>query len=488
MEIKRKIKFGTDGWRDIIADNFTFENVRLVAFAIGKHLIDSKQSQKGIFIGFDNRFLSEDFALQAGYALSSLGIKIFLSKESVPTPITAFMVLDLKLDGAIMITASHNPPKYNGIKFIPHYGGPAEDSITKEIEKNLNLYIDKEQEVPLLKKYEDFLKEIFLVSDYRNYKKHLFEIIDTDLIKRADLRVAADVMFGAGSHVFPEILSNDLGLETKILNDTKDAFFGGKLPDPSSKNLENLKNEILENSFEIGLALDGDADRFGIIDNRGVFISPNNVISLILYYLAEVKHIGGPQYKAVRSVATTHLIDKICLKYKINIVETPVGFKYVGKEMQSGGTVIGGEESGGLSIIGHIPEKDGILACLLLLEIQSYLKLHKNSLSLSMYLENIYKELGNFYTERIDMHVPLEKMAVIAEYFKNLSGLSIKNIKITEILTKDGVKLLLDNKSWFLIRASGTEPLIRCYIETRDMLFFEILKNYLTEQIEVLKK
>ena len=141
MEIKRKIKFGTDGWRDIIADNFTFENVRLVAFAIGKHLIDSKQSQKGIFIGFDNRFLSEDFALQAGYALSSLGIKIFLSKESVPTPITAFMVLDLKLDGAIMITASHNPPKYNGIKFIPHYGGPAEDSITKEIEKNLNLYI-----------------------------------------------------------------------------------------------------------------------------------------------------------------------------------------------------------------------------------------------------------------------------------------------------------------------------------------------------------
>jgi alpha-D-glucose phosphate-specific phosphoglucomutase len=488
MENKRKIKFGTDGWRDIIADNFTFENVRLVAFAIGKYLLENNLTKKGIFIGYDNRFLSEDFALQAGYALSSLGIKIFLSKESVPTPITAFMVLDLKLDGAIMITASHNPPKYNGIKFIPYYGGPAEDLITKEIEKNLNSYIDKVQEVPLLKKYEDFLKETILVSDYKEYKKHIFKIIDIDLIKKADLKVAADVMFGAGSHILSEILCLDLNLKSKIFNNTRDAFFGGKLPDPSAKNLENFKNEVLENSFEIGLALDGDADRFGVIDNRGVFISPNNVISLILYYLAEVKQFNGLQYKAIRSVATTHLIDEICLKYKINIFETPVGFKYIGKEMQNGNVIIGGEESGGLSIIGHIPEKDGILACLLLLEIQSYLKLKKNNLSLSQYLENIYEEFGDFYTERIDMHVPIEKMTIIAEYFKNLSGSSIKNIKITEILTKDGVKLLLENKSWFLIRASGTEPLIRCYVETRDRLFFELLKNYINDKIEILKK
>ena len=488
MDNKRKIKFGTDGWRDIIADSFTFENVRLVAFAIGKYLIDKDLTKKGIFIGYDNRFLSEDFALQAGYALSSLGIKIFLSKESVPTPVTAFMVLDLKLDGAIMITASHNPPKYNGIKFIPYYGGPAEDSITKEIEKNLNFYIDFEKEMPLLKKYEDFLKEIILISDYKKYKKHLFEIIDIALIKKADIKVAADVMFGAGSRILSEILGVDLGLKSKIFNNTRDAFFGGKLPDPSLKNLENLKNEILKNSFEIGLALDGDADRFGVIDSQGVFISPNNVISLILFYLAEVKNLTGSKFKAVRSVATTHLIDEICLKHKINIIETPVGFKYVGKEMQSSNVLIGGEESGGVSIIGHIPEKDGILACLLLLEIQSYLKLQKNNLSLSQYLEKLYKEFGNFYTERIDLKVPLGKMTVIAEYFINLSGSSINNIKITDILTKDGVKLLLDNKSWFLIRASGTEPLIRCYIETRDKLFFEFLKNYIIDKIESLKK
>lgn len=487
MDNKRKIKFGTDGWRDIIADSFTFENVRLVAFSIGRYLIDTGLNKKGIFIGYDNRFLSEEFALQAGYALYSMGISVFVSKVPVPTPVTAFMVLNLKLNGAIMITASHNPPKYNGIKFIPYYGGPAEDSVTKEIENNLNSYIDSKADLPLLKEYEKFLQEITLISDFEQYKKHLFDVIDTELIKKADLKVAADVMFGAGSDIFSEIIDKDLKLKSKIFNNTRDAFFGGRLPDPSAANLENLKNEIFKNSFDIGLALDGDADRFGVIDGKGVFITPNNVIALILYYLAEVKDIKGPYFKAVRSIATTHLIDEICRKYQIIPVETPVGFKYIGKEMRSGKTVIGGEESGGLSIIGHIPEKDGILACLLLLEIQSYLNAQKNILSLSEYLETIYGEFGNFYSERIDLKVPVGKMGIITKYFKNLSGSSINNIKITEIFNKDGVKLLLDNKSWFLIRASGTEPLMRCYIEAREKIFFEILKNFIINKIESLK-
>jgi len=484
----KKIKFGTDGWRDIIADSFTFENIRLVAFAIGKYLIDNGLNKKGIFIGYDNRFLSEDFALQAGYAMSGMGIKSFISKESIPTPVTAFMVLNLKLDGAIMITASHNPPKYNGIKFIPHYGGPADDSITKEIEKNITLYLEGKQDIPELKSYNDFLKEADFISDFSKYKEHLFEIIDIDLIKKSDIKVVADTMFGAGSAILSEILKNDLNLKVKIFNNYRDAFFGGKLPDPSSKNLESLKNEVLKNSFEIGIALDGDADRFGVIDREGIFISPNNVISLILFYLASVKNINGKNYKAVRTVATTHLIDEICRKYEISVIETPVGFKYIGKEMQNRDVVIGGEESGGLSILGHIPEKDGILADLMLLEIQSYLKLFKDDISLSQYLEKIYQEFGNFYTERIDMEVPLERMNSIAQYFINLDGASINNVKITEILTKDGVKLILSNKSWFLIRASGTEPLIRCYIESRDKEFFNSLKNYVVEKIGNLKK
>jgi phosphomannomutase len=398
------------------------------------------------------------------------------------------MVLNLKLDGAIMITASHNPPKYNGIKFIPHYGGPADDSITKEIEKNITLYLEGKQDIPELKSYNNFLKEAGFISDFSKYKERLFEIIDIDLIKKSDIKVVADTMFGAGSAILSEILKNDLNLKVKIFNNYRDAFFGGKLPDPSSKNLESLKNEVLKNSFEIGIALDGDADRFGVIDREGIFISPNNVISLILFYLASVKNINGKNYKAVRTVATTHLIDEICRKYEISVIETPVGFKYIGKEMQNRDVVIGGEESGGLSVIGHIPEKDGILADLMLLEIQSYLKLFKNDISLSQYLEKIYQEFGNFYNERIDMEVPLERMNSIAQYFINLDGASINNVKITEILTKDGVKLILSNKSWFLIRASGTEPLIRCYIESRNKEFFNSLKNYIVEKIENLKK
>ena len=486
--MKKKIKFGTDGWRDIIADSFTYENVRLVAFAIGKYLIDSGFKEKGIFIGYDNRFLSENFAIQAGYALSSMGLKTLISEESVPTPVSAFMVLDLKLDGAIMITASHNPPQYNGIKFIPYYGGPAGDLITGEIEKNLSFYMENEYKIPSLINYEDFLSNIIYISDFSGYKKQLFKIIDIELIKRSNLKIIVDTMFGAGSRVLPEILQIDLNLNTKVINNYRDAFFGGKLPDPSENNLKDMKKDLLENSFDIGISVDGDADRFGIIDRKGVFINPNNVIAMILYYFASSKDFKGRSYKAVRTVATTHLIDEICNKYDINLIETPVGFKHIGKEMLSGNVLIGGEESGGLSVLGHIPEKDGILADMLLLEIQSYLNFNKNSISLSQYLDDIYKKFGEFFSERIDMKVPIEKMNFIVEHFKNLKGSVINNVKINEILTKDGVKLLLDNKSWFLIRASGTEPLIRCYIESREKEFFGNLRNFIVNRIDNLKK
>ncbi|MCE5330400.1 phosphoglucomutase/phosphomannomutase family protein [bacterium] len=486
--MEKKIKFGTDGWRDIIADSFTYENVRLITFAIGKYLIDNGFKEKGIFIGYDNRFSSEDFALQAGYALSSMGIKIFISKESVPTPVSAFMVLDLRLDGSIMITASHNPPKYNGIKFIPHYGGPAGDSVTREIEKNLSFYMNNGKEIPSLINYNDFLSNIVYVSDFSVYKEKLFKIIDTELIKKSDLKIIVDTMFGAGSKILPEILKDDLNLNIKVLNNYRDAFFGGRLPDPSENNLKAMKKDLLENSFDIGIAVDGDADRFGIIDRDGIYISPNNVIAMILYYLTSSKNLKGGAYKVVRTVATTHLIDEICSKYKINLIETPVGFKHIGREMLNGDVIIGGEESGGLSILGHIPEKDGILADMLLLEIQSYLNINNNGKSLSEYLDDIYKEFGRFFNERIDMEVPVKKMSFIVEYFKNLKDSTINNIKINEILTKDGVKLLLENKSWLLIRASGTEPLIRCYVEAREKEFFNDLKNFIVSKINDLKK
>ncbi|MDD3520063.1 MAG: phosphoglucomutase/phosphomannomutase family protein [Actinomycetota bacterium] len=479
-----KIKFGTDGWRDIIADNFNFENLAIVVNSIAKYLKEKKENKNGIFIGYDNRFLSEEFASYSAKILSAYNFKVFLSEKSVPTPVTAFNVIDMKLDGALMITASHNPPKYSGIKFIPDYGGPATDSITSNIEKNISYFITNRKALKNSSEYID--ENITILNDYPKYHEQIKKIIDFGLIKKAGLKIAADMLYGAGINIFPDILDELSVNEIRVLNNKRDAFFGGKLPDPSEKNLTELRKIILEKKFDIGLALDGDADRFGVIDSEGVFLSPNNVISLIFYYLCSVKRHRSNNLKAVRTVATTHLIDEICKKFNIDLIETPVGFKYIASEMLRHNVLIGGEESGGLSIKGHIPEKDGIAANLLMVEIQSYLKTHLNGISLSEYLKNINKELGYFYNERIDMEVPREKMEYIINNFKEMKNKLIENVKISNILTKDGVKLVLENNAWVLLRLSGTEPLIRCYIESRDNGFFNIFKQYIIKFINSL--
>ena len=483
--LESNIKFGTDGWRAVIAREFTFDNLRLVAQAIGQYLKDESFDKKGIFIGYDNRFLSEEFGLEAGKVLSSMGFKIYIAEEAIPTPVTAFMVRDLKLDGALMITASHNPSRYNGIKFIPYYGGPALSGITENIEKNLKKIADGSDKKVDIHSIDNKSLEskISTISDFNNYKKSLLSLLDVDLIKNSGLKVTVDTMNGAAFHIMPDILKNDLGLEIDVLNGDRDPLFGGKLPDPSEKNLSDLKVAMVENSSDIGLALDGDADRFGVIDRKGVFLNPNNIISLCLYYL-----LSSRKYKkddsVVRTVATTHLLDAICKKNNINLIEKPVGFKYIGKEMLNGKIIIGGEESGGLSIKDHIPEKDGLIANLLLLEIQAYLKNKYGSFYISDYLEKIYEEFGTFYNTRLDLDVPEKRKDVIIEYFSGLEDHKLEKRVVRELLNIDGTKVIFDDGSWVLIRASGTEPLIRCYIESTDKDFFEILKDFVNKNID----
>ncbi len=482
----KNIKFGTDGWRAVIAEDFTFENVKLVALAIADYLKKSNRDKKGVLVGYDNRFLSKEFSKQAGYALSSKGLRVYLSKESVPTPVVAFMLRELNLDGAIMITASHNPPEYNGIKFIPYYGGPAGDKITKEIEKNLTkLIVDKNTNIvdfkdTEIKRFEDNFK---YVSNLDSYKIKIQKMVDEDLIKKSNLKLIADTMHGSGSKVLPEILKDNLELEAKILNNDRDPLFGGMLPDPSESNLDLMKNEILKNNLDLGVALDGDADRFGVIDGKGIFISPNNVIPMILYHLLKTRKFDHSDI-AVRTVATTHLIDEICRKNKIKLLETPVGFKYIGMEMLNNNVIIGGEESGGLSIKNHIPEKDGILAGMLLIEVQSFLKKNYGKKYLSDYLNEIYNEFGTFYNTRIDIKIPTDKKGSIIEFFFSQKNKLICGRKVTDIIDKDGVKLLIENKSWILIRPSGTEPLIRCYIEAIDKTYFEAIKDFVKQNIK----
>ncbi len=476
--MSKNIKFGTDGWRSIIADDFTFSNVALVTRAICEHLIEKSLNKKGIFIGYDNRFLSEEFADCSADVLKNAGINVFVASESVPTPVAAFMVRQMGLDGAFMFTASHNPPKYNGIKFIPDYGGPADQEVTKSIEKKLSLLLSGKK---FNQKNEKGSKSY--VSDFKRYVDKLMGIIDQNLIKKSRPGVGLDTMFGAGSRILPQILEEELSLDPVVLNNWRDPLFGGSLPDPSQKNLSMLLRIVKEKGLDIGIALDGDADRFGVIDGKGVFINPNNVISLILYYLTETGRYSNNDI-AVRTLATTHLIDEICMHNNMGVVETPVGFKHIGKEMLKGNVLVGGEESGGLSVKGHIPEKDGLLANLMLLEIQSYLKLKGKGPYLSDYLSEIYKKFGTFYNLRMDLEISQDKKADILDFFNNLGKKGLEGNAVKEVNRIDGVKLLFEkHKSWLLARPSGTEPLIRCYIETTDKTFFDLLQKFVKKNI-----
>ena len=480
-----KIKFGTDGWRAVIAEDFTFENLGYVVEAISLHLKQSNRWQKGIFIGYDNRFLSDYFASHCSKILIKNGIRPYLPDTSVPTPAAAYMIKELDLDGALMITASHNPAKYSGIKFIPYYSGPAEDGIKKEIEKNLETVITgSHKNIPGANNGSTFLAPV-TVSDFSGYKTKLLELVDTSLIKEMRPRVTADAMFGSGGNIFREIINNGLGLDALFKNDYRDTLFGGKLPDPSRNNLANLKDMVLKNKMDIGLALDGDADRFGIIDGKGNYISPNNAIAIILYYLAENKRYETGDI-AVRTIATTHLIDEIAASNNIGILETPVGFKYICNAMLKGNVVIGGEESGGLSIKDHIPEKDGLLADLLMLEIQAYLLKHQAGTYITDYLEGIYKKHGYFYSTRIDMEIPNDKKGKVIEFFMDLKGKTIDGNKVVSISDMDGARVTFANKSWVLVRASGTEPLIRCYIESMDKAYFDILQSFIKSSVKLI--
>ncbi|MCD4669889.1 MAG: phosphoglucomutase/phosphomannomutase family protein [Actinomycetia bacterium] len=478
------IKFGTDGWRAIIAREFTFDNLRLVVQSIGEYL-SGRSAGNGVFIGYDNRFLSEEFALEAGKVLSVMGHQVLISEEAIPTPVTAFMVRELGMSGGLMLTASHNPSQYNGIKFIPHYGGPADSDITNEIESNLkkiskavNQKICIDDTVSAADDYS-----IRYVSDFNRYRENLFSLFDIDMIKNSGLKVAADLMNGAAFNIFPDILKNHLQLKTVVLNDKRDPLFGGKLPDPSEENLQGLKKAMVDNDSDIGLALDGDADRFGVIDRRGVFLNPNNIISLCLYYLLNTRKYDSDDF-VVRTVATTHLMDSICDEKSIDLIERPVGFKYIGKEMLSGKVIIGGEESGGLSIKGHIPEKDGLLAHLMLLEIQAFLNDKYGNYYLSDYLNDIYAKFGTFYNTRLDIRIPENKKKEVIGYFSGLIGDKIDNINAVRLIDIDGTKIIFDDGSWILIRASGTEPLMRCYIESRDECFFGTLNDYVNNKVE----
>jgi phosphoglucomutase len=450
-----RITFGTSGWRGILCEDFVFENVKVVTQAIADHIAAQGDRDKGLIVGYDSRFMGERFASEAARVLTGAGIKTFLCQRDTPTPVIAFEILRRKTAGAINFTASHNPPEYNGIKFSPAWAGPALPETTRDIEERANAMLGEVcyKERPLDEAMRAGLLEE--IDPREPYLQSLAGKVDFAAIASLGT-VAVNPLYGTGRGYLEEPL---LGrqLRVQIVNAHRDPYFGGFPPEPSEKYIQDFINMVKgDPAIRLGIATDGDADRFGIVDEDGSFIEPNYVIALLLDYLVRVRGMKGG---VARSVATSHLIDAVARRHGIEVHETPVGFKYIGELISQDRIIIGGEESAGLSIRGHVPEKDGILACFLVAEMVA-----REGMSVRALLERLYSQVGRYVTKRENIHLTPEleeafpaRMAASPSMFAGL--------KVTTAVTIDGTKFILEDGSWLLFRKSGTEPVVRLYGE-----------------------
>ncbi|MDR1474159.1 MAG: phosphoglucomutase/phosphomannomutase family protein [Endomicrobium sp.] len=451
------IKFGTSGWRGIIADDFTYANVAIATQAIA-NLLKEQVSNASLIIGYDTRFMSEDFAKFSAEILAGNGIKALFCKRNTPTPVLAYNIINSKLSGGINFTASHNPYKYNGLKYSPDWGGPALPETTQKIEKFCFEIQSKDiKSIPFVEGIKDNLIELY--NPQSSYIKKIKDLVNFKALKKSKIKIAADVLHGTGAGYIDTLLDN-AGIKNITINKNRDTMFSSGAPEPSEKNLSELKDLVKKESYKLGFSTDGDADRFGIIDSDGTFITPNQVIPVLLYHLNKTRGWTGI---VARSVMTTHLIDKLAAKIGVSVEETPVGFKYIGDIMVNNPDkfIIGAEESGGLTIRGHVPEKDGILACLLMAEVVAMSKKSVKEL-----LKDIKKITGEVFTSRLNFQLQHEEMDAFREALKEKMPNSIAGMKIKRNITIDGHKFILDDNNWIGFRLSGTEPVVRLYAES----------------------
>jgi alpha-D-glucose phosphate-specific phosphoglucomutase len=460
------IKFGTSGWRGIIARDFTFDNVRLATQGIADYLNSELRTPNSelqgrkpvVILGYDTRFLGREFSLAAAEVLAANGLKPLLCNRDTPTPVIAHTIRHRKAAGGINMTASHNPAEYQGLKFSTSNGAPATPEVTKQIEANI---------VRLQSQNWSFKGAV--IGTYQcktfdprpDYFKQLHKLIDFAALKKAKLKIAVELEYGTGRGYLDTLLES-VGVPRggiTVFHGERDPLFGGHHPEPNAEGMADVSKFVRSGMAQIGLGLDGDADRFGIVDKDGTWLTPNQILALALYHLKKNRRWTGA---VVRSVVTSHQVDAVAELFGVKVHETPVGFKYIGALMESEPIIVGGEESGGLSVKGHVPEKDGILACLLMAELVATEKK-----SLGQILKELSKKIGEFYTDRINVSfAPEKKDALLSKL-----GSGLKNIgafEVEKFITTDGFKFLLPNREWVAFRASGTEPLIRCYIEAKS--------------------
>jgi phosphoglucomutase len=453
-----KIKFGTSGWRAIIADDFTFANVRLVTESICSYLKEQNSNQQTIIIGHDSRFMGETFSSVAAEIAKNKGFRVLVCDHPTPTPTISHAILTENACGGINFTASHNPPEYQGIKFSTADGAPALPEITKRIEE---IIVKR----PNLDDVEGGTIESY--DPRQAYLDDLKTKISFDVIAEANGRYAYDALYGTGRGYLDKVL-RDLGLEVETIHDWRDVTFGGKSPEPSEKQVGELIENVKSNSLTLGLATDGDADRFGVIDSSGAFITPNQLIAILLDYLAESR---GWSKGVARSVATSHFVDRVAKSRGLKVYETPVGFKFIGELINKDEIILGGEESAGLSIRGHFPEKDGILACLLAAEAVA-----ARGKSLTSQLLELESKVGKLESGRIGVKLTQEVSEKLKEKLAQ-EPTEIGGKKIVKINRMDGVKFIFADESWMLMRPSGTEPMVRIYAESESKNDLEELLN-----------
>ncbi len=444
------IRFGTSGWRAIIADDFTFDNVRLVTEAICSYLkTRSDVSGQRLIVGYDSRFMGKKFASLAAEIAAKKGFRVLLCTEPTPTPTISHAIRDKQAAGGMNFTASHNPPEYQGIKFSTSDGAPALPEVTKQIEHRI---------ANKMSGYDAAGGEIVDFEPRPAYLDDLKTKIRFDVIAAAGGRYAYDAIYGTGRGYLDKAL-RDHGLEVETIHDWRDVTFGGQSPEPGEEHLDELRAAVTEKGLTLGLATDGDGDRFGVIDSNGEFITPNQLIALLTDYLAEIR---GWTQGVARSVATSHLVDRVAESRGLKLYETPVGFKFIGELISKDEIILGGEESAGLSIRGHYPEKDGILACLLATEAVA-----TRQTSLTEQLNELYRRVGKLESDKIGVKLTPDVADKLKEKLAqeptDIGGRTIESIN-----RMDGVKFLFENNAWMLMRPSGTEPLVRIYAESES--------------------
>ena len=449
------ITFGTDGWRAVMAREFTFDNVALVAQAIADHVQSMGKADRGVVVGGDARFLSEQFSQLVAEVLTANSIPVFLPDRDTPTPVVAYAVKDKNAAGAVMLTASHNPPEYNGIKFIPDYCHPALPDVTDAIVAGVARL---QTDLGAVKRGGN--RALMQTFDPKPaYFAHVRQLVDLQSIADANLSFWVDPMYASGRGYTSELL-REAGVQVNVIHNERNPLFGGALPDPNAENLAELSRLVVEHKASAGLAMDGDADRFGIVDATGVYLSPNQVVCLVFLHWLRTRYSTG---SVVRTAPTTHQVDALAAHFGFRVQETPVGFKWVGNALNTTDAIVGGEESGGLSVKGHIPEKDGIVADLIIAE-----QIAKTGKSPLETLAEIDALVGRFVTTRVDVHLDNDRKARLMASLKTAPPAQFAGQTVEKVGTVDGVQLTLTDGAWVLVRASGTEPLVRAYVEARS--------------------